>query len=225
MQRYADLTEAPVPTGLRERKKRRTRDRIVAVARELFSERGYQNTSLADVAERADIAVSTLFGYFDNKGDLFFAGYPEIIDDFVETITTRPPGETGIDAAIRWHRERRPPWLGADPDSAEMRWWRDRRRIIDAEPALEGLEHMRYARANEALARAVAEDLGDSEGALRPQLIAATKVALLITLGRYLSHADFEPAEATAYDEYVCRCLEAAADAIAAIPVPAAPDR
>src|SRR5476651_1316968 len=90
----------------RERRKRRTRDSIVEAARSLFLERGFEQTTLSEVAERADIAASTLFTHFATKADLFFADYDALVDDFIEALLARDRSEeSAIDATIRWHRE------------------------------------------------------------------------------------------------------------------------
>jgi AcrR family transcriptional regulator len=202
--------------GLRERKKRETRERIVEVGRELFVTHGFEQTSIRDIAERADIAVSTLFGYFPNKSEIFFAGYAEIVADFVRTIETRTDGETAIDATVRWHREgrRAKPAAGAE----QTTWWLELRRLVDADPVLQGMERERYGRAESTLARAIADDLGDRGSDLRPQLIAATKVALMFTLSRNVREVESDDWAATA--GYVDECLRAAASAIASVPLP-----
>jgi AcrR family transcriptional regulator len=62
-----------VPAGLRERKKRETRDRIVTVAFELFQAQGYDQTTLAQIAERAQVSARTVSNYFPQKVDLLVA--------------------------------------------------------------------------------------------------------------------------------------------------------
>ena len=53
--------------GLREDKKRRQRDEIVEIALQLFRERGYDQTRVSDIAERALISEATFFNYFPSK--------------------------------------------------------------------------------------------------------------------------------------------------------------
>lgn len=59
--------------GRRERKRRDTRDRLLAAALELFVERGYAETSMDDIAARCDVARGTVFNYFKRKEDLLTA--------------------------------------------------------------------------------------------------------------------------------------------------------
>jgi AcrR family transcriptional regulator len=62
-----------VAAGLRERKKQQTRERIVAAAFDLFQTRGYEETTLHQIAERADVAQRTVSNYFPQKVDLLVA--------------------------------------------------------------------------------------------------------------------------------------------------------
>ena len=59
--------------GLRERKKRETRDAIAAAAMQLFLERGFDAVTVADVARAADVSEKTVFNHFPTKEDLVFA--------------------------------------------------------------------------------------------------------------------------------------------------------
>jgi AcrR family transcriptional regulator len=210
--------------GLRERKKARTREQIVAAARDLFVERGYEGTSIADIAEGADIAVSTFFAYFPSKADVLFTGYDEVLDDYIASVEARAAGESAIEASMRWHHQRRllsSPHAPETPESRDAVWLTTHlRRIVDADPVLQAVERQRYRRTEEFLAREVASDLGDAETDLRPQLIAAAKISLIITLVRHLSNeTELDPVETGAY---VDACLKATADAIARVPLPPA---
>lgn len=82
--------------GLRERKKRRTRQAIAAAALELFSERGYEETTIADIAAAADVAPRTFFSYFPSKEDVVFAEIDDRLADVRERLDRRPAGETPL---------------------------------------------------------------------------------------------------------------------------------
>ncbi|MFD7083829.1 TetR/AcrR family transcriptional regulator [Streptomyces sp. NPDC059918] len=59
-------------TGRRERKKAQTRKALADAALRLFTERGFDNVGVRDVAEAADVAVTTLFKHFPTKEALVF---------------------------------------------------------------------------------------------------------------------------------------------------------
>src|ERR1700722_19011387 len=68
-----DSTFAPSGTGLRERQKRDRSQRILKAARLLFDANGYGATAMEDVAEKAGLAVGTIYNYFPSKNDLLVA--------------------------------------------------------------------------------------------------------------------------------------------------------
>src|SRR4051794_37537667 len=83
--------------GLRERKKRASRDAIAATARRLFAERGYDAVTVAEVAAAADVSEKTVFNHFPTKEDLAFAGREEGIAAMVAAIAQRPAGRSVLD--------------------------------------------------------------------------------------------------------------------------------
>jgi len=89
------LIEPPRP-GLRERKKARTRAAIQHHALRLFRERGYDETSVEDIAEAAEVSPSTFFRYFPTKEDvvLYDAFDPVLIEAFL----AQPPDLSPIQA-------------------------------------------------------------------------------------------------------------------------------
>jgi AcrR family transcriptional regulator len=79
-------------TGLRERKKRQTREAIAAAAIELFQARGFDAVTVADVAVAADVSKKTVFNYFPAKEDLVFHRREERIAALIDAVRTRPAG-------------------------------------------------------------------------------------------------------------------------------------
>ena len=87
-------------TGLRERKKARTRQLIADTAARLFAERGYENVAVSDVAREADVSEQTVYNYFPTKEQLVTDREQHIQDRLCELIRSRPH-ETTPAAAIR----------------------------------------------------------------------------------------------------------------------------
>ena len=70
----------------REREKLRQRQEIIAAALELFSERGYHNVSMHEIARKAEFAIGTLYKFFRNKEDLYQALVLEQSDRFHDAL-------------------------------------------------------------------------------------------------------------------------------------------
>ncbi|TGL63793.1 TetR/AcrR family transcriptional regulator [Leptospira sarikeiensis] len=84
--------------GLREIKKAKTRKLISDIARDLFIERGYEAVTIVEIAEKAEVAVTTLFNYFPTKESLIFDLEDEIDTDILEAIRSRKKGQSILDA-------------------------------------------------------------------------------------------------------------------------------
>src|ERR1700712_4412789 len=76
----------------RARKKARTRSEILTAAQRLFTERGFDAVTIADVAASADVAVQTVFNHFATKEELFFAGRTPWIEGPADAVRSRPAG-------------------------------------------------------------------------------------------------------------------------------------
>jgi TetR/AcrR family transcriptional regulator len=68
----------------REREKLRQRREMLATALDLFSQKGYHNVSMQEIAEKAEFAIGTLYKFFQNKEDLYKTIVMERCDDFEE---------------------------------------------------------------------------------------------------------------------------------------------
>jgi AcrR family transcriptional regulator len=200
----------------RERRKRLTRTAIVQAARELFLEKGFEQTTLTEIAERADVASSTLFTHFSTKAEIFFADYRLFVQDHIRILETRDrEHESAIEATIRWHEE-----VWEHKIDVDHEWFRHMRRIVDSNPVLTALEYQQYEASAEVLTREIAYDIGASEHALPPRLIASVKIGLYFALARFRSANDIPVASAPDQMQYVDQCLRVAAAAIASVPVP-----
>jgi AcrR family transcriptional regulator len=90
----------PTPPGLRERKRLRTRREISDTATRLFVARGFEQVTLAEIADAAEVSVKTIFNHFGSKEELFFDRADEVRERLESTITARAPGVTVL-AALR----------------------------------------------------------------------------------------------------------------------------
>ena len=99
--------------GLRERKKEQTRAAIAHTAITLFLERGFEQVSIAEIAEAAGVAKQTVTNYFPNKEDLVIRGQDGLIPDLAGAVRGRAPGESPVAALHRFVRselDRRAEW-------------------------------------------------------------------------------------------------------------------
>ncbi|MGW6736068.1 TetR/AcrR family transcriptional regulator [Streptomyces sp. NPDC055013] len=87
--------------GLRERKKRETRQRISDIATGLFLEHGFVTVTIAEVAEAADVSVNTVYNYFPAKEDLFFDRSAGVVDQLSRWVRGREDGESAVRAVLR----------------------------------------------------------------------------------------------------------------------------
>jgi AcrR family transcriptional regulator len=82
--------------GLRELKKQRTRLLIAETAQRLFTAKGFDAVTVAEVAEAAEVSEATVFNYFPTKEDLFYGGMDAFEAGLVESVRGRAPGESPV---------------------------------------------------------------------------------------------------------------------------------
>ena len=85
-------------SGLRERKKRETRERLGDVAARLFAKHGYDEVSIADVAGAAGVSEPTVYNYFPTKPDLVFDRADEVLEKIRSAISGRDSRQSPADA-------------------------------------------------------------------------------------------------------------------------------
>jgi AcrR family transcriptional regulator len=154
--------------GLRERKKQRTRDAIARAALELFAERGYQATTLADIAEAADVSTRTIFAYFPSKEDILFCDYAAMRDALAHALAERPGGKDALGTLRDFI-------LSAVHEKGELQAKLER--IIAGDETLSSHKRARLGQFEELLAGAIADDLATGPDDLRPQVAAASLTA------------------------------------------------
>jgi AcrR family transcriptional regulator len=161
------------PLGLRERKKRRTRRLIAETARRLFFERGFEATTVSEVAREADVAEPTVFNYFPRKEDLFYSGLDEFEAELLAAVADRDLGESALTAVARFLLRPRGVFAMEDTDPAEAtRQLQKITRVVTDSPALLAREREIFARYAASLAQLLADETGADSDSLEPWVAA-----------------------------------------------------
>lgn len=86
---------------LRERKKERTRQALADAALKLFMKRGFDATTVEEIAEAADVSRRTFFRYFPSKEAVVFPDREHRLEKLRALLAESPRGETGLEAVRR----------------------------------------------------------------------------------------------------------------------------
>jgi AcrR family transcriptional regulator len=157
------------PTGLRERKKQQTREEIASAAMKLFSERGFDAVTVAEVAEAAGVSEKTVFNYFQAKEDLVFPEGEARWEALLESIRTRPAGASVVAPFREATHE-----LLDQVASGDVEQIVARPRLVMASAALRGRLFVWWEQEAALLAPVIAEAAGDKEGRLVSAVVART---------------------------------------------------
>src|SRR5919202_2188157 len=159
-----------------------SRGRLHEAAMELYAQRGYENTTVAEIAERAGLTERTFFRHFADQRELLFGRAADLRDALVEAVTAAPeslsPLQTvavGLEAAA-----------AVLPDRRDLS--RRRQAVIDANAELRERELGKFAALVQALAAALRErGLEDPAATLAAELgIAVFRIAF----GRWIDEAN-----------------------------------
>ena len=165
--------------GLRERKKARTREAIIDAALDLFESKGYDHTTVDDIAAAADVSPRTFFRYFESKLDLIMARSGDKHTSLGPSIAARPAGEGILDAVRAVVREDLEAQL-ADP--LVVREFQ----VMLTTPSLRNLAREHFYEEEAEMVGAVAERLGLDADDLTAQVAAGVIAsALWITVNRW----------------------------------------
>jgi AcrR family transcriptional regulator len=154
--------------GLRERKKQRTRDAILTTALRLFTERGFDAVSVAEIADAVDVSVRTVYNYFPTKEHLVFDRMEAFEVGLLAAISDRGPGESAL-AAFRHFVLTSSVRLEAKEASEVVA---AAARMITASPALQAHEREVLSRYTYSLAALLAEETGASADDVEPWIAA-----------------------------------------------------
>lgn len=139
--------------GRRERKKTATRQALADAALDLFLKHGYDQVSVKDVAEAADVSTTTLFKHFSGKEALIFDEDSNQEAALVAAVRERTPGQS-IPAALRaymlWLRE-------AGYQNADLATFFA---LVEATPELRAYSRRMWMRHRTSLTETIAEEAG-----------------------------------------------------------------
>ncbi|MGW6497712.1 TetR/AcrR family transcriptional regulator [Nonomuraea angiospora] len=172
--------------GLRERKKQRTRQALIEAAVRLFQDRGYDQVTVAEIADAAEVSPRTFFLHFQTKEDVLLANTDVRVDLALEAIAEHRPGERLPDVLVR-----------AMDQMIVNAWDRDlssglaalRARLATSEPALQARLLQRYLTAQAGLAQALQRAFPDrldttTASALVGAMVGAVSASALTALQR-----------------------------------------
>jgi AcrR family transcriptional regulator len=165
--------------GLRERKKARTREAILEAALDLFEAKGYDSTTVEEIAEAADISPRTFFRYFESKLDLIMVDkeFEDRFDDdedtaadheemFASWILQGEPGESIVDTIRKRIVEQFDERIASDACNVR------RIRLMMGTPSLRAIAYEHFGEHQPELVKVFAEALGVDEDDLQAHLFA-----------------------------------------------------
>ncbi len=198
------VTDQTPPDELdaRARRRRRFRHDAQAAALDLFTERGYEAVTMAEIAERLDVSERTLFRYFPSKESLLDPTHEQLVERLAGELAARPTSESAFVAVREALRA-----VGDEMDHDRASFVA-RMSLVEASPALQAHLLRRQSELEDAIAEVVAARTGLADvDDLRPRLFAAAAVAALrVAVQRWV---------ASESDDELLTALEQALDLLA----------
>ena len=155
--------------GLRERKKRETREAITRAAWKLFARRGFDAVTVADIARAAKVSEKTVFNYFPAKEDLVFGAGMQRTAALIDAVRARPPGASIVEPFRRWTMD----YLDrVEHDPVESTTAVPR--LVMGSDQLRVRLFVGWEREAALLGPVIAEQVGESDDSLVPTVVART---------------------------------------------------
>jgi AcrR family transcriptional regulator len=122
--------------GVRARARRAMRAELADLALELFAERGYEETTVEDIARAAGLSKRSFFRYFPSKEDVVFGGVEAVAGEIAEEILARPAAEAPWDCLHQVLRRRQRDIHASERELAGLT-------LIEATPSLRARLHQK----------------------------------------------------------------------------------
>jgi AcrR family transcriptional regulator len=188
--------------GLRERSRIRRHEAIERAAMRLFAERGYEATTVADIAAAVEVAPRTVSFYFPTKIDLAVSYSDACALRLADSVLTRADDETTFAAMFRWLRTE----AETDPDVFSLQ-----RTMLQANASLRGHHTAATERAQQVVGDALTDELGRPMDDIGLRLLAGAASGVISVL----FELDTDSVDLATAAEAASRMLDAA---IAALP-------
>jgi AcrR family transcriptional regulator len=156
------------PRGLRELKKQRTRNLVADTALGLFLERGFDQVTVAEIAEAAEVDAKTVYNYFPTKPELIYQRLEAFETGLLDAVRERTPDES-ILAAFGRAALAIQGLLGDPAASAQLE---QVNKMISNSPALLAHEQQMFGRFTASLAKLIAGETGLNPTDVQPWVVA-----------------------------------------------------
>ena len=156
---------------------------IAETARRLFSERGFERVTVAEIARVADVSEQTVFNYFPTKEDLVFWRLESFEEELLTTIRERAAGESVLAAFKRFVLAQRGLLGKTDPEAREL--LAALTRMITESPSLLAREQQIFAGYTASLAALIAGERGADPRDVEPWVAANALMGVHRALVQY----------------------------------------
>ncbi|MFI6870049.1 TetR/AcrR family transcriptional regulator [Nocardia sp. NPDC050406] len=174
---HADLLERRRP-GLRERKKRQTRDRIIDVALELCDTQGFEATTVEQIADAADVSPRTVNRYFTNKEDIVLAPISDWGEAMADYLRAQPPTDNQMKAMLDGFVALVDRVIDSD-EPVPFRWFQQMQNLIRSSTAVRARSLDAAETKTQHMADVLAERMGVGADSLPVRLLLGTWHAIM----------------------------------------------